>query len=328
MRQRCVNNRMAELPRQADVAPEQAQVPIRRPGEIEPEPSEVERGDAAAIALAPAQAPTTTPSADVGIAAELAVKRPHLEAFERLLEKSPDSRKRIDIRLGGYSPPMAGTGYPQACEPYTYAFDVIAQEFCEHAALDNDLLSQVIPQLAFDAVVDRGWHSGVKYAIKPLTRAAPVGPLPETKWTPFGSYWVHTNFLEGCIYRFGLNSSITKWYAEKQLRELSARSGSARAIKEAEREPADVEHELYGGVLMTDQVPAQPPTTPRNPRKRGRPSKFTKEQLEKARAAKSNREAAKILYGTAHPSDSQRRNVTNVLKNHFKNDAAGAEGPR
>jgi hypothetical protein len=253
---------MAELPRQADVAPEQAQVPIRGPGEIEPEPSEVERGDAAAIALAPAQAPTTTTPADVGIAAELAVKRPHLEAFERLLEKSPDSRKRIDIRLGGYSPPMAGTGYPQACEPYTYAFDVIAQEFSEHAALDNELLSQVIPQLAFDAVVDRGWHSGVKYAIKPLTRAAPVGPLPETKWTPFGSYWVHTNFLEGYIYRFGLNCSITKWYAEKQLRELSFRSGSARAVKEAELAPADVERQLYGGVPMTDRVPAQAPEAP------------------------------------------------------------------
>ena len=273
-----MNNRMAELPRRADVVPEQVQVPITGgPGEVEPNPSEAERGDAAATALAPAQAPTTTTPAHVCIAAELAVQSPHLEAFARLLKKSPDSRKRIDIRLGGYSPPMAGTGYPQACEPYTYAFDVIAQEFSEHAALDNELLSQVIPQLAFDAVVDRGWHSGVKYAIKPLTRAAPVGPLPETKWTPFGSYWVQTDFLEGCIYRFGLNSSITKWYAEKQLRELSVRSGSARAIKDAELEPTDLERELPGDTAVCAipgevAIPNAARTSANAPRQPARPN--------------------------------------------------------
>lgn len=71
---------------------------------------------------------------------------------------------------------------------------------------------------------------------------------------------------------------------------------------------------------------APPPTAPaaataRAFKKRGRPTRFTMEQLRTAyemkQAGKRNNEVAKVLYSTKSPTPEQRRSVPTTLKHHF-----------
>jgi hypothetical protein len=58
------------------------------------------------------------------------------------------------------------------------------------------------------------------------------------------------------------------------------------------------------------------------PKKRGRPTRFTLQQLRQAdemkRAGETNNEIAKILYRTKTPTPEQRRSVPTELKHHFR----------
>jgi hypothetical protein len=61
------------------------------------------------------------------------------------------------------------------------------------------------------------------------------------------------------------------------------------------------------------------------PKKRGRKSRFTEDQLRSALVAKKsgrlNSEVAKILYDTNAPTPAQRRSVPTILKTHFSKPA-------
>jgi hypothetical protein len=74
----------------------------------------------------------------------------------------------------------------------------------------------------------------------------------------------------------------------------------------------------------SDTAPGEPAR-----KSRGRKSRFSKQQLEKARqmkaAKKTNNEIAKVLYGP-NPTDAQRRSVPTTLKHHFGQKTGSKNG--
>ncbi len=163
------------------------------------------------------------------------------------------------------------------------AFNGIAQVLFDSETLTEDLLRTDIPLLVWDSAIAAEWY-------RPASES-PRDIFPEQ----LGHYWVWRD--EGKDWNGLFRAETAEWQAR-----LLEAPRSSQAVSDP-------------------TSPAAPEQPLRAVKKRGRPTRFTEDQLSRAHAMKqggqNNNAIAKLLYATLTPTEAQRRSVPTILNHHF-----------
>ena len=221
-------------------------------------------------------------------------------------------------------------GCVEALQCLREAYDLVATEWSTvKKTLDDDDCSRKIPELVFEAAVKFGWVAFPRTRKVRRTRRDPNSWIPHAPVIDWVDVPIPDSELVEQIGRFNVEAGFGSQFvgllagriANWQAMALTPRVADNLVGTTPEREV--LAHEI----VDQDSAPSkseQPGETPAevslpNPaKKRGRPSKFSSSLKQKAYVAKSkgtNRDAAKILYGTTRPSGQQVKNVPTILRN-------------